>query len=300
MDRRTFIGTTASALVTGSASKVLASVASNKLGPIGIQLYTVREAMKASVPKTLAAVAKAGYKEVEFAGYFGHSAADIRKMLDDVGLTAPSSHVQMSDLGDNWGSMLEYARTVGHEYIVVAWIDADERTIPGYMKIAARFNAAATRAIDGGVKLGYHNYSFEFTPIDGQVPYDLLLRECDPQKVAMEIDVFWMKQGGGDPVHYMTQHPGRFPMLHVKDMGPSPKRAMMDVGKGTIDWKAIFRAGRMGGVRHVFVEHDETKDTAATMLNSYRYLRALCYEIKADTAVYRRALQFTGGQTGYR
>jgi sugar phosphate isomerase/epimerase len=277
MDRRTFIGTTAGALVTGSASKLLASASANKLGPIGIQLYTVREDMKVSVPKTLAAVAKAGYKEVEFAGYFGHSSSDIRKMLDDVGLKAPSTHLQMSDLGDGWNSKLEYAKVVGHEYVVIAWIDAEERNIAGYTKIATRFNEAAEKAHDAGIKFGYHNYSFEFKPIDGQIPYELLLRECDPKKVVMEIDVFWMTQGGGDPVHYMTRYPRRFPMLHVKDMGPAPAHAMLDVGKGTIDWKAIFRAGKTGGVRHVFVEHDETHDTAATMRNSYRYLRALRY-----------------------
>ncbi|MEO7368923.1 MAG: sugar phosphate isomerase/epimerase, partial [Gemmatimonadaceae bacterium] len=265
MDRRTFIGTTAGALVTGSAPELLASAPSHKLGPIGIQLYTVREQMKLSVPKTLAAVAEAGYKEVEFAGYFGHSAAEIRKMLDDVGLTAPSSHVQMTDLGDGWGSLTEYAKTVGHEYLVVAWIDAEERTIPGYTKIAARFNAASKQAAEEGVKFGYHNYSFEFKPIDNEIPYELLLRQCDPHRVFMEIDVFWMRQGGGDPVHYLNKYPARFPMLHVKDMGPPPKREMMDVGKGTIDWKSIFRAGINGGVRHVFVEHDETKDTAETL-----------------------------------
>src|SRR6478672_3634746 len=106
MDRRTVIGTTAGALLTGSATKVLASSASERLGRIGLQLYTVRDQMKVSVPETLAAVAKAGYKEVEFAGYFGHSADDIKKMLDDVGLVAPSSHIQMAQLGTEFGSLL--------------------------------------------------------------------------------------------------------------------------------------------------------------------------------------------------
>lgn len=264
--------------MTGSAARVLASSNSaDRLARIGVQLYTVREQMKASMPDTLAAVAKAGYKEVEFAGYFGHSAVDIRKMLDDVGLTAPSAHVQMGELGTEWGSLLDQANTIGHEYLVCAWIDAYERTIPGYTKIAARFNDAGERALQEGVKFGYHNYSFEFTPIDGQVPYDLLLRVCDPRKVAMEIDVFWMTQGGGDPVKYIERYPGRFPMLHVKDMGPAPKHAMLDVGKGTINWKKILRAGHKGGVRHVFVEHDEAKDPMASVKTSFNYLHALRY-----------------------
>jgi sugar phosphate isomerase/epimerase len=278
MDRRTFIGTAAGALLTGSATRALSeSPSTNKLGAIGLQLYTVREQMKASVPDTLAAVSKAGYKEVEFAGYFGHSSKDIRKMLDDNGLVAPSSHVQMSDLGNNWGSMLEYANTIGHQYLVVAWIDAYERTIPGYKKVAARFNEAANKAEQDGVTLGYHNYSFEFKPIDGQVPYEILLNECDPRKVIMEIDVFWMRKAGADPVKYMERYPGRFHMLHVKDMGPAPEHGMVDVGRGTIDWKNIFRHAKKGGVKHVFVEHDETKDPYATIKSSYRYLRALRY-----------------------
>ena len=278
MDRRTFIGTTAGALLTGSATGVLASpVESERLGKIGLQLYTVRDQMKASVPRTLAAVAKAGYKEVEFAGYFGHSAADIRKMLDDLGLVAPSAHVQMAQLGTEWGSLLEQANTIGHEYLVCAWIDANERNIPGYRKIAERFNVAGQQAAMSDVTFGYHNYSFEFTPIDGQIPYDLLLEECDPIKVAMQIDVFWMTQGGGDPVKYMERYPGRFPLLHVKDMGPAPKRAMLDVGKGTIDWKKIFRAGEAGGVKHVFVENDETKQPLVSIATSFRYLKAIRY-----------------------
>lgn len=277
MDRRAFIGTTAGALLTGSATRVLASSASDKIGRIGLQLYTVREQMKASVPDTLSAVAKAGYKEVEFAGYFGHSAADIRKMLDDVGLIAPSTHVQMAQLGSEWDSLLDQAKTIGHEYLVCAWIDEAERNIPGYTKIAARFNEAGRRAREKGLKLGYHNYFFEFDRVEGQIPYDLLLRECDADNVAMEIDVFWMVKGGGDPVKYMERFPGRFPMLHVKDMGPSPKHEMLDVGLGTIDWKKILRAGKKGGVKHVFVENDEAKNPLASINTSFRYLQQLRY-----------------------
>jgi sugar phosphate isomerase/epimerase len=173
--------------------------------------------------------------------------------------------------------LLDYANRVGHEYLVVAWIDEDERTIPGYTKIAARFNDAARKAERQAVKLAYHNYSFEFKPLEGHVPYDLLLKECDPQLVKMEIDVFWMTQGGGDPVKYMERYPGRFPMLHVKDMGPGPKHAMLDVGQGTINWKKILRAGKTGGVKHVFVENDEAKEPLVSIKTSFKYLNALRY-----------------------
>ncbi|MGH9810972.1 MAG: sugar phosphate isomerase/epimerase family protein, partial [Terriglobia bacterium] len=121
------------------------------------------------------------------------------------------------------------------------------------------------------------NYYFEFDPVDGQIPYDLFLRECDADKVAMEIDVFWMVKGGGDPVKYMERYPGRFPMLHVKDMGPAPKHEMLDVGQGTINWKKILEAGRNGGVRHVFVENDEAANPLASIRTSFEYLHKLRY-----------------------
>jgi Xylose isomerase-like TIM barrel. len=114
-----------------------------RLGPIGVQLYTVRDEMKKDAARTLAAVASAGYKQVEFAGYFDHSAKDIRKMLDDNGLVSPSAHIQMSDLGESWDRALDAANLIGHEYLVCGWIDEPERTVSGYKKIAARFNAAA-------------------------------------------------------------------------------------------------------------------------------------------------------------
>lgn len=246
-----------------------------RLGPIGVQLYTVRDEMKKDAARTLAAVAKAGYRQVEFAGYFDHSAKDIRKMLDDNGLVSPSAHIQMSDLGEPWERMLDAANTIGHEYLVCGWIDEPERTVAGYRNIAARFNAAAEKSVKRGVMVGYHNYSYDFTRIDGEIPYEILLRECDPKKVVMEMDVFWVRAGGGDPIAYLDRNRGRFRMLHAKDMGPPPKNEMEDVGNGVVDWRAILGHGLESGVKYVFVEHDDPKDPWASIRNSYSYLSSL-------------------------
>ncbi len=248
-----------------------------KLGAIGLQLYTVRDLMKENVARTLAAVAKAGYSEVEFAGYFGIPAAGIRKMLDDNGLASPSAHVQMTDLIDKWDAMLEFANVLGQKYLAVAWIDEPDRTIAGYTKIAATFNRAGERARTAGIQFAYHNYNYEFKSIDGTVPYELLLKECDPQNLVMEADVFWMRQAGQNPLDWFAKAPGRFHMLHAKDMGPAPKNEMLDVGDGVVDWRAILSKQKEAGVRHVFVENDEAKDPLSSAARSYRYLRALRY-----------------------
>ena len=274
--RRDFIGVTAAAIAGYRVGTAFAQRApETKLGAIGLQLYTLRDMMKKSVPRTLAAVAKAGYTEVEFAGYFNTPATQIRKMLDDNGLTSPSAHVSMTDIGQMWETFLDDANTLGQKYLTVAWIDAPERTLDGYMRIADRFNAAGSKARQKGVQLAYHNYSYEFAAVDGRIPYELLLQECDPKSLAMEVDVFWMRQAGSDPLQWFAKYPGRFPMLHAKDMGPPPKRRMVDVGKGVVDWKSIFAHSEQAGLRHVFVEHDDPKEPLDSIRNSYRYLRAL-------------------------
>jgi sugar phosphate isomerase/epimerase len=275
LNRRSFLGTAISGLVVSSSSKLLGESSMTRLGPIGLQLYTVREEMKKDAARTIAAVASAGYKQVEFAGYFDHSPKDIRKMLDDNGLSSPSAHIQMSDLGEPWERMLDAANTIGHEYLVCGWIDEPDRTVAGYEKIAARFNSAAEKSVKRGVMVGYHNYSYDFTRIDGEIPYEILLRECDPKRVVMEMDVFWVRAGGGDPIAYLDRNRGRFRMLHAKDMGPAPKNEMQDVGKGVIDWRAILKHGREAGVKYVFVEHDEPKNPWTSIRNSYSYLHAL-------------------------
>ena len=245
------------------------------LGNIGVQLYTMRQMMEKDVGRTLETVAKAGYKEVEFAGYFNVNPPVMKKLLDANGLTAPSSHIGLGDLGLKWDLMIEDATILGLKYLTVAWIDAPDRTPEGYKRIAERFNNAGLRSLGEGVHLAYHNYSFDFTTVKGRLLYDVMMKETDPRYVAMQADVFWMKQGGQDPASWLARYPGRFHMMHLKDIGPAPEKEMRDVGKGTIDWPALVSQATKAGVKHWFVEHDETKKPVASIQSSYRYLRAL-------------------------
>lgn len=248
--------------------------AASRLGAIGIQLYTVRNVMEKDVEGTLAALAEIGYREVEFAGLYGTSAKAMRAILDRHHLVSPSTHIALERIRTEWPSVLEEANTLGQRYVICPWLDADQRrTLDDYRRIAQALNAAGEMARAVGITLGYHNHNFEFTPIDGTIPYDVMLAECDPALVAMELDLYWIVNGGQNPLAYIRKYPGRFPLVHVKDMAKDG--SMVDVGKGTIDFAAIFAQTARAGIRHTFVEHDMPASPLATARASYEYLRAL-------------------------
>ena len=252
-----------------------AETQSRRLDRIGLNLSTVRGMMQKSVSKALAQVEKAGYKEVEFAGYFNRPVADLRKMLDDNGLTSPSSHVQMAEIGMMLGKLTDEAAVLGQKYLTVAWIDGPERTADGYKRVADRFNTAGMKARGDNMQIAYHNNAYEFTPLPGgKNGYEILLKACDPLNVAMEADIFWMLQAKQDPIRWFSKYPGRFHLLHLKDAGPPPKNQMLDVGKGVVDWRAIL-SNKNAGVKHFIVEHEQTTDSLASIRSSYRYLQAL-------------------------
>ena len=280
MQRRDFLRTTLGAVAGGALLPRLAAgewmqAGAGSLGPIGIQLYTVRREMAKDVDSTLATIAGIGYREVEFAGLFGHSAADVRKMLDRHGLVAPSSHVGLPDDMSVWPSMLDDALTLGQSYIICPSFPNDDRSPDGMKRLAGRFNAAGAAAKKAGLRFGFHNHAQEFKPVDGQVPYDTLLAECDRSLVVFEIDIYWMVTGGRDPLAYLAKYPGRFPMVHAKDRTPDGR--MADVGAGVIDFPTILAAFERGGLQHCFVEHDNPPDPFASARASFAYLDALTF-----------------------
>src|SRR5207249_253605 len=212
-DRRDFIKALGAAAVGPTLWPLAPSpyhrAPSRKLDRVGLQLYTVRQAMEHDMEGTLAKVAEAGYGEVEFAGYFGHTPKEVRAMLEHHGLAAPSAH--MASLApDEWTASLDVAKAIGHEYIVVPWIPAEARkTLDGFKRVAQDFNRAAAQAHDAGLQFAYHNHDFEFARTEGRLPYDVLIAETDPKLVQFEIDLYWMVKGGQDPLAYFARLPGR-------------------------------------------------------------------------------------------
>jgi sugar phosphate isomerase/epimerase len=266
--RRDFLNAIASSVtVTGLAASVWPKPAST---PIGLQLYTVRRLMQADAERTLASLAEIGYREVELAGLYGRSAREFRAMLDKAGLKAVGGHINLKAFKTDLEKTLDEAETLGHEWALVAWIDQADRTIPRLETIADYFNTIGRAAQKRGMRFAYHNHNFEFKPIDGVVPLDLLLDRTDKQLVDFEMDLFWVRSGGKDPLDYFARYPGRFPLVHVKDMTADGK--MVNVGEGVIDFRALFKHADRAGIKHYFVEHDEPTDALKDARISYHAL----------------------------
>ena len=299
MKRRAFLESSIAAGVVTAFGSSLARAAggaerTHRISRIGLQLYTVREAMKQDFEGTLAKVAAVGYNEVEFAGYFDHAPKEVRAMLDRQGLAAPSGHAGYEAVEKKWPETLEAAHTVGSSYVVCAWINESQRREPdGWKRAAELFNRAGEASQKAGTQFAYHNYGYEFQPaetLSGKMPYDFLLAETDAKLVQMEMDLCWITAGGQDPLGYFERHPGRFPLVHVKDWvkdsgvsaeyqsaigRPGVHGHMANAGEGAINWKRIFEQSEKAGIKHYFVENDEPKSPIEDIRTSFEYLKAL-------------------------
>ncbi|MFI5244067.1 MAG: sugar phosphate isomerase/epimerase family protein [Gemmatimonadales bacterium] len=278
ISRREFVQTAALAAAATAVPRSLRALpGAARLDRLGLQLYTVRSEMAKSVESTLERVASIGYKEVEFAGYFNREPAKLRETLDKLGLAAPSTHLGLGALENQWDATAASARTLGHRWVVVASVG--ERgaydSIASIKALAGRFNAVGRKARDAGLRYGYHNHNAELKVVEGAVPLHVLLSETDPALVDFEMDVYWVTQGGGDPLALIVKYPGRFHLVHAKDSSGAPAHEMRDVGAGTIDWKMFFAQRKKAGIEHVFVEHDAPSDPFASVAASYKYLKAL-------------------------
>jgi sugar phosphate isomerase/epimerase len=262
MNRRTFlhrVSFAAGAGVFTAGFDLRGSSSPRRLSKIGLQLYTLRRELEKDFAGTLEKVAALGFLEVEFAGYFKHEPREVKTILAHNQLSAPSAHISTADLRGNLQVAIEAAQTIGHQYLVCGYLPAEERrSLDDYKRLVDLLNGAGERLSKAGIQFGYHNHDFEFAPTDGKIPYDIILAGTDPRLVKMELDLFWITKAGQDPLKYFSAYPGRFPFVHVKDMDGTPKRFFTEVGQGTIDFKRIIAAAQKAGVKHYFVEQDET------------------------------------------
>ena len=244
---------------------------------LGLQLYTIRDAMAADVPGSLKKVSDMGYKHIELAGYanskfYGYEPTEFKKLVNDLGMEIYSSHTQVEAEGitlENATIMAEDHAKVGVKYCIQPWIVEEARTtIASYQKMAADWNKVGEIMKNYNIQFGYHNHNFEFDTIEGKVPYyDVLMVELDPALVTMEIDIFWVTKAGQDPVEMFKKYPGRFQLFHLKDMFTAEApfyhtdtRDFAPVGEGKIDFKAILAAKDIAGMKYMIVEQDHTKD----------------------------------------
>lgn len=285
--RRSFLKTSS----VLSAGLVIRPSAFNSKSPlIGLQLYTVRDAMDKDPKATLAHVAGIGYNSVEGATYtgteqfYGMSPSEFKKALKDNGLVMYSSHYRLGEdkmngqqmkgtILHDWDKAIEDANKVGLKYMVCAWLSPEERgTLDHYKKVADDLNVAGEKCKKAGIQLCYHNHDFEFIPEDGKLPYDILLA-TDKNLVKMEMDIYWVKKAGQDPIALFKKHPGRYPLWHVKDMDNTPEHSFTEVGNGIINFKEIFKYKKLAGMKYFYVEQDISKDPFDSITESIAYIK---------------------------
>ena len=245
---------------------------------VGLQLYTIRDAMAVDVPGSLKQVSDMGYKYVELAGYadgmfYGYEPAEFKKLVEDLGMEVLSSHTQVEAAGitlDNAQKMAEDHAKLGVKYCIQPWVVPEARTsIASYQKMAADWNQVGAIMKESGIVFGYHNHNFEFDTVDGKVPFfDVFMVELDKDLVTMELDMFWTTKAGHNPVDIFNKYPGRFQLFHMKDMFTNEApffttvgvEDFAPVGAGVIDFKAILAAKEIAGMKYIIVEQDRSKE----------------------------------------
>lgn len=253
-------------------------------GKIGLQLYTLREQLSKDVAGILAQVAQLGYQEVETFAYanrkqHGMSISEFDQLLKKNNLQTPSGHYSLRSFlfqnnDDEMRQVIEDAKQLGQHYIVVPYLQAEDRkTLDAYKKLAARLNAGGEMCKSAGMQLAYHNHDFEFQPMEGSSGYEVLLHDTAPGLVQFEMDLYWVSFAGKDPVQLIKKNPGRFSLWHVKDMENAPQKRFAEVGSGVIDFKKIFDCKKKSGMQHFFVEQDVSPAPLTSIKTSIDYLK---------------------------
>ena len=285
--RRSFIKTTT---IASAAVFIKPSFANFNHSYIGLQLYTVRDAMQKDPAAALTRVAQIGYNSVEgtYAGgqFYGMDAKAFLALLKKNNLLMPSCHYRLGEDKDNgkdmagtilhgWDKAVDDAKAIGCKYMVCAWLSPTERgNIDHYKLLAGYLNKAGETSKKEGIQLCYHNHDFEFIKDNDQLPYDILLNNTDKDLVKFEIDLYWLSRAGQDAVELINTHAGRFPLWHVKDMDNTSEHSFTEVGNGTIDFKNIFKYADKAGLKYFFVEQDKTPgDPFVSITKSIAYIK---------------------------
>jgi sugar phosphate isomerase/epimerase len=276
MNRRSFVQTVGAAVAGAPLAPRL--MAPTRLTRIGLELYSVRDAMKADPEATLAKVKAMGYDDVELLwsfDNFGRTPQQVRATLEREGLGAPSAHIAPEILLKDWDKSVDTARYLGHKFLIVPSLPAEtNRSLDAWRLWAGRFNNAGAVANKGGVWLAFHNEPEHQKPIDGQVPYDLFLQLTDPSVVAHQLDFGNMTVGGGDPLTYIQKYRDRFRTFHIKDVVADRKRDT-ELGAGVLDLRKLMAAIPDINNKPCYVEQESPADPLASAAKNCAYLRNL-------------------------
>jgi sugar phosphate isomerase/epimerase len=276
MDRRTFVHAIAASY---AGVPTLARVLTPRhLARIGLELYSVRDAMTRDPEKTLTAVRAMGYDDVELLWSFknfGRSTSQVKAALRNTGLRAPSAHIAPETILTDWPASLDVARTLGHEYLIVPSLPDDtQRSLDAWRLWADRFNVAGATARKAGVWLAFHNEPEHMRLIAGQVPYDLFVERTDPGVVRLQLDFGNMAVGGGEPMRYLERYRDRFWSFHLKDV-VGDRSHDTELGAGVLDLASLLAAVPELALKPCYVEQENPVDAIASARRNYAYAKAL-------------------------
>lgn len=252
---------------------------------IGLQLYSLRHEFEKDVPGTLAKIREMGFREVEGGGTYGYTMEEFKSMLAENGLSMASVGAGYDELAENPQNVVDNAKAFGAKFAMCAWIShpGDTFTIEHVKHAVEVFNRAGKLLQENGISFNYHIHGYEFRPYEDGTLFDYLAENTDPKYVNFEVDVFWAKQGGQDPVELMKKYPQRVTMLHLKDRKPgtpdtkdgrAPDETNVVLGTGDVNIAGVMATARQIGVRHYFIE-DESPDAVEQIPQSLEYLKSL-------------------------
>lgn len=296
--RRTFLKTASASAFGAAILSRVPRLMANPLGlPLGLQLYSVRDILPKDYEGTLKQLSALGFREVEAAGFFGRTPSQVKQAMEQAGLRCVSAHYPLKALLPQLDETIQYGKDLGLNYIVCAspWFEDPSRvkdpnsrgareamTLDDWRWNADQFNRIGEKVNAAGMRFAYHNHTPEFRSENGVVFYQQLLRSTDPVKVSFELDCGWAVVAGVNPADYLTKYPGRFSMLHVKDfkmtpaVTPATAPSSTELGRGTIDYRAIFEAAKKAKIEHAFVEQEEFDMPAMAALKiDADYMKAL-------------------------
>jgi len=247
------------------------------LNRVGLELYSVRDAMHKDPEGTLAAVRAMGYTDVELLwsfGNFGRTTEQVRAALDHEGLRSPSAHISPISLFVGWNRSLEIAHRLGHEYLIVPSFPEETRSLDDWKEWADRFNAAGAVARRAGIWLAFHNEPDHMPLIDGKVPYDVFVERTDPKVVRLQLDVGNLVMGGGDPFAYLARYRDRYWSFHLKDVVPDRSHDTV-LGTGTVDFKRLLAAVPDIDRKFCYVEQEGQDDPLGAARKDCEFLKKL-------------------------
>ena len=240
---------------------------------ISLQLYTVREEAARDMPGTLRRISEIGYPAVEFAGFGGLSAEDLRNILDDLGLRASGAHVPIDSWEKDPEAVITDMRTLDCAHAILPMAPPEQhRDETAVTSLAGSLNRWGDLCHQEGVTFSYHNHDFEFAPLGGTTMWEVLVRETDPELVYFELDLYWVRYGGADPKPLLLDLGDRIPLVHLKDMTSDEQRSDLPVGEGSMPWHRLLEAA---DAEWYIAEQDNPRDALDDVRISFKYMREL-------------------------